>query len=153
MAVIRSAIPSVYSAVLALLTANMLRQAAGGGNVAVFDGELTTYTPDEFVVLNGISNGRQSWGSIGTQRRNETFDINGMARAWTGGDNQAALRQRVFDLLALIESALDNDPFVSNAVNGTVQISVGNVRFGVQDDGRFCEADFYLSVVTQLIAV
>ena len=153
MAVIRSAIPAVYTAVLAMLTAKMVQQAAGGGNVQVFDGELATYTPDEFVVLSGISNGRQSWGSIGTQRRNETFDINGMVRCWAGGDSQALQRQRIFDLLALIESALDTDPSVGGVVNGTVQITAGIVRFGVQDDGRYCEADFYLTVANQLIAI
>ena len=153
MATIRSSIPSVYAAVLALTTSRLLKQAVGGGgDVQVFDGELATYVPDEFVVLNGITNGRQAWGSIGTQRRNETFDINGMVRVWAGGDGQAGLRQRAFDIAAILESALDTDPFVGGVVNGTVQFTAGDVRFGVQDDGRFCELDFFLSCVTQLIA-
>ena len=153
MAVIRSSIPSVFSAVLALLTSKLAKQGVGGGDVMVFDGELATYVPDEFIVLTSITSGRQSWGSIGTQRRNEAYDINGTARVWAGGDGQAPLRQRAFDLLALVESAVDTDPTVSNSVNGVVQFQAGDVRFGVQDTGRYCEVDFSLSVATQLIAI
>ena len=153
MATIRSAIPSVVTAVLTTLGAQLATSGPGGMPVPVFDGEPSSNVPDEFVIVVGVVNGHQQWGSVGTQRRNETFDIDGMVRVWAGGDNQATLRQRCFDLLLLVESALDNDPFVSGAVNGTVQFSASTARWGPIDGGRYCEGDFTLAVVTQLIAV
>ena len=150
---IRSAIPTVTNAALSMLTTQLAKAGQGGQPLEVFDGEPSSNVPDEFVLLSSAFNGRQSWGAIGTQRRNETFDLNGMIRVWAGGDSQAPLRQRCFDLLALVETAVDNDPFLSGSVNGTVQFTANDASWGALDTGRYCEVTFTLSVVTQLIAI
>ena len=149
---IRSSIPSVTTAALTMLATALATQGPSGTPLAVFDGEPSSNVPDEFVIVLGASNGRQSWGSIGTQRRNEQYDLDCMVRVWAGGDVQATLRQRCFDLLMLIETGVDNDPSLSGTVLSAVQFSANDVRWGPLDAGRFCEADFTLSVVTQLIA-
>lgn len=150
---IRSSIPSVVTATLAMIGTQLATTGPGGSPIPVFDGEPSSNVPDEFVIILGVSNSHQVWGSIGQQRRNEVYDVDGMVRVWAGGDNQSPLRQRVYDLLALVETALDNDPFLSGTVNGTVQFSASDPRWGPIDTGRYCEVDFTLSVVTQLIAV
>ena len=152
MVAIRSSIPSVVASAISILSAALAKQGAGGTTFPVYDGEMSSDVPDEFVVVIGVSNGQQVWGSIGTQRRNEHFDIDCMVRVWAGGDNQSPLRQRCFDVLALIETAVDNDPFLAGTTNGAVQFSATDCRWGPLDGGRYCEADFTLSVVTQLIA-
>ena len=149
---LRSSIPSVTTAAIALLSSQLAGQKPDGSPVPVYDGDMSSDVPDEFVVVGGVSNGQQVWGAIGTQRRNEHFDIDCMVRVWAGGDAQAPLRQRCFDLLALIELALVQDPSLGGTVNGAVQFSASDCRWGPLDGGRYCEADFTLSVVTQLIA-
>lgn len=151
---IRSSIPSVITAIL-LTTRTALAGAVSqqGVPVLVIDGELGTNVPPEFVQIVGVTNGQQSWGAIGKQRRNESFEVHGMVRVYVGSDDQAYCRQRCFDLLALIETSLDNDPQLGGVINGAAEFSATDLRMGVTDaGGRAAEADFAIAVTTQLIA-
>jgi hypothetical protein len=151
---IRSSIPAVTTAALSAISSAIAGQVTQFGQpVEVADGELGTYIADEFVQLIGVTGGRQTWAALGKQRRNEEYQLNGMIRCYVGNDDQAYVRQRCCDLFALIETALDNDPSLSGAVNGAVQAEANDMRWGVTDSGgRAAELDFTLSVVTQLIA-
>lgn len=151
---IASSVPTVVTAVLAAVTTAVTGQtAASGSDVQVSDGELGTYVADEFVQIISVTGGRQEWGAIGKQRRNESYDINGMVRAYVGSEDQAYCRSRVFALFALIETAVDNDPQLGAVVNGSIQASPTDLRMGVTEHGgRAAELDFVLSVTTQLIA-
>lgn len=151
---IASSVPAVVTAILATVSTAMTGQvAASGSAVQIADGELGPYVADEFVQIIGVSNGRQEWGSIGRQRRNESYEINGMVRAYVGGDDQAYCRSRVYALFALIETAVDNDPSLGSVVNGAIQAAPTDLRMGATEHGgRAAELDFTLSVTTQLIA-
>jgi hypothetical protein len=152
---IASSIPSVVTAVLSSLSTVVAGQVdnISSSPVEVVDGEVGTTIPNQFVQIIGVSSGQQSWGSVGKQRRNESYDIQGMVRVYVGSDDQAYCRQRCFDLYALIETALDNDPSLGGVVNGAIQASPLDLRMGVTDQGgRAAELDFTLSVTTQLIA-
>lgn len=151
---IRSSIPATVTAVLSMLTTAVAGQMSQQGSpVAVIDGELGTNIPPEYLQILGVSGGRQVWATIGKQRRDEHFDVVGMARVYIGGDDQAYARQRCYDLLALVETALDNDPSLSGVVNIAAQFTATDMRMGVTDiGGRAAEVDFVISVSTQLIA-
>ena len=152
---IRSSVPSVITAVLSMITTAVAGQvdSVNGGAVAVVDGELGTYVANEYVQIVGTTGGHQQWASIGTQRRDESYDITGLIRAYVGNDDQAHVRQRVYDLFALIETALDDDPQLGGVVNGTVEAVPVALDMGVTNlGGRAAELHFALSVTTQLIA-
>ena len=151
---IASSVPAVINAVLATITTALAGQVASSGQpVSVFDGELGTFVADEFLCIQGVSGGRQSWATIGKTRRTESYDIDGLVRVYIGNDDQAYCRTRAYALLAFVETALDNDPSVGGVVNGSVQISPVALRMGVTDvGGRAAELEFTLAVVTQLIA-
>ena len=151
---IRSSIPAVVTATLSMLTTAMTGQVSQlGSPVTVIDGELGPNVPPEYVQVLGVSGGRQVWATIGKQRRDEHFDVVGMVRVYVGGDDQAYCRQRCYDLLALVETALDNDPSLSGATNIAAQFAATDLRMGVTDTGgRAAEVDFTISVSTQLIA-
>lgn len=152
---IKSSIPAVITAVINACTSAVAGQVdnISSSPVEVVDGELGPRVPNQFVQILGVSNGQQVWGSIGTQRRNETYTVHGMVRVYVGSDDQAYCRQRTADLFALVETAVDSDPQLGAVVNGSIQASVTDVRWGVTDSGgRAAELDFVLAVVTQLIA-
>lgn len=152
---IRSSIPAVVNAVLSTVTNAIAGQVdnVSGSPAEVVDGELGTRVPNQFVQIIGVSGWQQSWAALGKSRRNESYDISGMVRVYVGSDDQQYCRQQVFDLYALVETALDNDPLLGGVVNGAVQVSAGDLRMGVTDaGGRAAELDFVLAVTTQLIA-
>lgn len=152
---IRSSIPAVVAAVLSTISTAVAGQTDNidSSPVEVVDGEVGTHVAAQYIQIIGVSGASQQWASVGKSRRNETYDITGTIRVYVGSDDQAYTRQRCFDLFALIETALDNDPFVGGVVNGSVQSVATDLRMGVTDSGgRAAELDFILPVVTQLIA-
>lgn len=151
---IRSSVPAVVTAILSTFNTALAGQVSQqGAGVLVIDGELGTNVPPEFVQIIGVANGMQSWAAIGQQRRNESYEVHGMVRVYIGGDDQAYCRQRCFDLLALIETSLDNDPQLGGVINGAAQFTATDMRMGVTDaGGRAAEVDFAIAVTTQLIA-
>jgi hypothetical protein len=152
---IRSSIPAVVTTVLSTVSSAISGQVdnVNGMPVDVIDGELLKYTAPQFVQIIGVSGWQQSPAVIGMERRKETYDIHGMVRVYVGSDDQAYCRQQAFDLYALVETALNNNPSLGGVVNGSVQVAAGDLRMGVSDGGgRAAEIDFTLSVTTQLIA-
>ncbi|MCP9209284.1 hypothetical protein [Streptomyces cucumeris] len=103
-----SRVPAAIAALVALL-----RGAAGLDGVQVIDGPPTGGMEEADYVAVGWDPGgeaavvmAQEFAGAGARTRDEEFTITCCVDAWTGGDDIASVRHRVFELLGAVEDAL-----------------------------------------------
>ena len=119
-----SAVPAAVDALLAILQA-----APALSGVSVLDGPpaVDLAVPD-FVAVGWVPDTdvavdiTQAFASAGARTRDEDFAITCWAESWTGDNDVAARRRRVFALLAAVEDALraTNSAPTAPTLNGTV---------------------------------
>ncbi|MGV2914494.1 hypothetical protein [Streptomyces alfalfae] len=103
-----SALPGAITALLAVL-----RAAGGLSNVLVIDGPPSGDVATADFLTVGWSGGedqaaevQQEFNAAGARTRDEEFVISNAIDVWDGGEDFTALRQRAFDILAVVEQAL-----------------------------------------------
>ncbi|CAM5617309.1 hypothetical protein SALBM135S_05885 [Streptomyces alboniger] len=103
-----SALPGAITALLAVL-----RAAGGLSDVLVIDGPPSGDVATADFLTVGWSGGedqaaevQQDFNAAGARTRDEEFVISNAIDVWDGGEDFAALRQRAFDILAVVEQAL-----------------------------------------------
>lgn len=130
-----SAVPAAVDALLAVLAG-----PCATAKVSLRDGPLTTnvddvdllfvgYTPDTDIAVTA----QQDFAYAGARRRDETFQIACYAEARSGDATMQARRARVYEIAALVETALraTNDAPTAPALNGTVLwagVATGDLR-------------------------
>lgn len=136
-----SAVPAALDALLAILQA-----APGLDGVRVLDGSPTNSLTGGDWVYVGYQPGAdtsvsltQEFNAAGARTRDEDFDILCYAESRSGGTSIATARQRVFELLAEVETALRATVAAPEAptLNGTVlwaHLTTGDL-YQLQADG------------------
>lgn len=144
----------VPAAVAALLT--ILRAAPALEGVRIIDGpEPTNLTAKDMVFVGwspyaeaavGLT---QNFNAAGARTRDEDFQISCYAESRSGDKDMSLRRNRVFELVAVVEAALraTNDAPVAPTLNGTVlwaHLTAGNLQ-QVQSEGALAGLAFTVS--------
>lgn len=101
----------------------------------------------ESIQLFEVRTAEQSWGVIGTRRRDEEYTIVGGIGVRRAGKNELVIREvraRAFELLAEIEDFLRTDP----TIGGTTKVSElarYPVEQGADAEGRWVQIDFEIT--------
>jgi hypothetical protein len=130
-----SAVPNAVDALVDILTlaaaSEAIRVSDGPPTVDVSLGDLlfVGWSPDSDIVVEQ----QQDFANAGARRRDETFTVTCYAESRSGSLDMRARRRRVYDIAALIETALratDAAP-LAPTLNGTVlwaQLTTGSLR-------------------------
>lgn len=125
-----SSIPRVIDALLAMMAG--LPEFAG---VQITDGNVGTVESFEIAIVgdatSNTATGAQTTNAIGRQRRHESYTVSCAISCARGGTDQRAVRNRAFELLGALESALAADPSLGGEV---LTALVSTVELAQTDD-------------------
>lgn len=142
-----SSIPAVIDALLAVA-----RTALPG--VEVFDGFPRRPIDNiDFVAVGGksepVADGTQDAVVIGNRRRDETYTVRFYCSSSKGTPTQKATRDRVFELMAAVESGVRNDPTLGGLVMSAQvggRVSLQQTDIDTADAGSFAEVSFDITI-------
>lgn len=145
-----STIPAAIDALLALVRA----RPEMASPVQVFDGFPRRPIDNvDFVAIGGksepVADGTQVPGSMGNRRRDETYAIRVYCSSSRGTADQKVTRDRVFDLMAAVETAVRQDVslgglVISAQVGGAVTLFQTDAESAA--DGSFAEVQFDVTI-------
>lgn len=149
-----STIPAVIDALLTLVRARPEMAAP----VQVFDGFPRRPIDDvDFVAIGGksepVADGTQEATALGNRRRDETYAVRVYCSSSRGTADQKVTRDRVFELMAAIESAVRSDVslgglVISAQVGGSVTLFETDAETAA--DGSFAEVSFDITIRARL---
>lgn len=111
----------------------------------------------DFIAVGGAPEptaaGEQQPAGLGNQRRREGYTLAVYCSSSRGGENQKAVRDRAFELMAAVENVLRTDATLSGAVQ-FAQVG-GDIALSQTDDdtaenGVFAEVAFRVSVEARI---
>lgn len=152
MAVQTSTVPVVLDTLKSLLEA---RKALGGNGLeGVTIVTAPSGDPDipESIQFYGVFEG-QGWKSLGGQRREETYPLEGdivIVRRGAGEDKAKEARDRAYTILLELETVLRANPTLGIGPRTDVQLATANLIQGWQDNGRVASIEFTIGVKAEL---
>lgn len=132
--------------------------SAGDPSVKVTDGfPRFSVVNTDLIAVGGkaepTASGEQTTAALGNRRREERYTIRVACSSSRGGDDQKAVRDRAFALMALVETGVRDDPTLGGAVMvAQIAGSIDLIQTDAETapDGVFAEVSFDVSVQARI---
>jgi hypothetical protein len=144
--------PAAIDGLLALI------RTGADQNIRVVDGfPRFAISKTDLIAVGGkpepTADGRQDAAALGNRRREESYTIRVTCSSSRGGEDQKAVRDRAFDLMAIVENAVRNDVTLGGVVRVAQiagSISLFQTDFETAADGVFAEVAFDVDVSARI---
>lgn len=146
--------PAIIDALVALCEA-----APGLTEVTIHDGPQPTSDPLKAVVTIGWDgdedndqavDASQEWAGLGAKAKDESLLVTCAALAWHGETTTKPVRDRAYELVAVVEDALRADPSLGFPPPTVVALSTGNAYQRQLQSGAQCRVVFTIAVRTRI---